>query len=176
MDDLEAWRYPIGRFTTPRLPLDAASREVHIDAIEQLPATMRALAADLPDSTLDRPYRQGGWTIRQVIHHVPESHMNMFIRMRLALTEDVPTIKPYDEEAWANLVDSRTVPVTLSLDLLEALHRRWVAFLRTLPDADFQKTFIHPDSGIVSLDQGLAAYDWHGRHHAEHVRRALQRG
>ena len=173
MDDLEGLKYPIGRFAAPRLPLDADTRRRHIESIEGLPAAMRALAADLPDATLDRPYRPGGWTIRQVVHHVPESHMNMYIRMRLAMTEDVPTIKPYDENRWAELVDSRTAPVSLSLDLLAALHRRWGVFLRTLTDADFARTFIHPASGIVSIDQGLAAYDWHGRHHAAHIERAL---
>ena len=172
MDDLEIWKYPIGRFTAPAA-LDPETRRACIDALERLPATMRSLAGSLSDSQLDRPYRAGGWTIRQVVHHVPESHMNMYIRMRLALTEDVPTIKPYDENRWAELPDSRSAPVSLSLDLLEALHRRWVVFLRMLSGHDFQRSFRHPDSGIITIDQGIAAYDWHGRHHAAHIERAL---
>lgn len=113
-----------------------------------------------------------GWTIRQVVHHVPDSHMNIYIRMKLALTEDTPIIKPYDEARWAELPDGRSAPISMSLDLLEALHWRWVTFLRTLFEQQFQRTFVHPELGSVALFEALAMYAWHGRHHAAHIRNA----
>ena len=172
--DLERAQYPIGRFVFPTEATGAADRAHAIEVLERTPAVFRSLVEPLSDAVLDTPYRSGGWTIRQVVHHVPESHMNMYIRMKLALTEDTPTIKPYDEDRWARLADARS-PVGTSLDLLDALHRRWVTFLRTLSEADFLRTYRHPDLGIVALYQGLAMYAWHGEHHAAHVRAALQR-
>ena len=174
MDDLERAKYPIGQFTWPTSPLDAAARRTAIDRLERVPDVYRALVESLPDRALDTPYREGGWTIRQVVHHVPESHMNMYIRMKLALTEDTPTIKVYDEDRWARLGDARA-PVGMSLDLLDALHRRWATLLRTLTDADFRRTFLHPELGAVALDHGLAMYVWHSEHHAAHIRQALAR-
>ena len=174
MEDLERLRYPIGRYVRPTAALDEATRVEYIKELERLPAVMRSLAGNLNGAQLDKPYRPGGWTIRQVVHHVPDSHMNMYTRMKLAVTENAPTIKPYNEDSWAQLEDGRTAPVDISLDLLDALHRRWVFFLRSLKEADFEKTFIHPEmKGPVPLYQGLALYAWHGKHHAAHIRNAL---
>ena len=174
MEDLERLRYPVGRYVRPAAALDAATRIECINEIEELPAVMRSLVSKLDDVQLDKPYRPGGWTIRQVVHHVPDSHMNMYTRMKLAVTENAPTIKPYNEDSWAQLEDGRTAPVDISLDLLDALHRRWVVFLRSLKEADFERTYIHPEmKGPVPLYQGLALYAWHGKHHAAHIRNAL---
>lgn len=175
MPDLEVDRYPIGRFERPRGPLDAAARATFIDAIGATPAAIRSLVERLNDGQLDSPYRAGGWTIRQVVHHLPDSHMNMYIRMKLAVTEDVPTIKPYDEGRWAELPDGRSAPVSMSLDLLDALHRRWVTLLRALSDQQFERKFVHPELGSVALFEALAMYAWHGRHHTAHIRNALSR-
>jgi DinB family protein len=172
MPALDNSRYPIGRFERPG-PLDAAARAGLIDVIEQTPATIRSLVEHLDAGQLDLPYRAGGWTIRQVVHHVPDSHMNMYIRMKLAVTEDMPTIKPYDEGRWAELPDGRSAPIAMSLDLLDALHRRWVTFLRALSEDDFRRRFTHPELGSVALFEALAMYAWHGRHHAAHIRNAL---
>lgn len=130
---------------------------------------MRAAVAGLNDEQLDTPYRPGGWTVRQVVHHVPESHLNSYVRFKLAITEDEPTIKPYFEDRWAELDDARQAPIALSLDLLEALHGRWIWFLRSLKQADFQRTFRHPELGIVSVDKNIALYAWHGEHHVAHI-------
>ena len=174
MEDLERLRYPVGRYVRPATALDAATRTECINEIKELPAVMRSLVSKLDDVQLDKPYRPGGWTIRQVVHHVPDSHMNMYTRMKLAVTENAPTIKPYNEDSWAQLEDGRTAPVGISLDLLDALHRRWVVFLRSLKEADFERTYIHPEmKGPVPLYQGLALYAWHGKHHAAHIRNAL---
>ncbi len=174
MKDLEQQRYPIGRFQRTAAPLDHAARASCIDAIEQTPSTIRSLVEHLSEAELEVPYRPGGWTLRQVVHHVPDSHMNMYIRMKLAVTEDMPTIKTYDEVRWADLPDARSAPVRLSLELLDALHCRWVIFLRSLSDAQFLRTFVHPDFGSVPLFEGLAMYAWHGRHHAAHIQTALE--
>jgi len=174
MEDLERLRYPVGRYVRPATALDAAMRMECINEIKELPAVMRSLVSKLDDVQLDKPYRPGGWTIRQVVHHVPDSHINMYMRMKLAGTENAPTIKPYNEDSWAQLEDGRTAPVDISLDLLDALHRRWVVFLRSLKEADFERTYIHPEmKGPVPLYQGLALYAWHGKHHAAHIRNAL---
>ncbi len=162
-------RYPIGKFQTPQVPLDAAARSALVGDIERMPSELRALVGRASDAHLETPYRPGGWTVRQVVHHVPESHMNAYIRFKLAITEDRPTIRPYKEERWAELPDSRTAPPSLSLDLLDAIHRRWVLFLRALPASEFQKAYIHPDIGVVPLDAALALYAWHGKHHIGHV-------
>jgi hypothetical protein len=130
---------------------------------------MRLAVAGLSSEQLDRPYRPGGWTTRQVVHHVPDSHMNALVRFKLALTEDQPTIKPYDEARWANLPDA-ALPIEASLELTDALHRRWVALLESMSARDFQRTFAHPEAGVLRLDQWLAQYAWHGRHHVAHVR------
>ena len=161
-------RYPIGEFKF-EAPLTDAERQTCIDIIEQTPAQMRKAVAGLDEDQLNTPYRPEGWSVRQVVHHVPESHLNSYLRFKLALTEDEPTIKPYFEDRWAALDDAREAPIELSLDLLEALHRRWVWFLRSLQPEDFQRSFRHPELGIVSLDKNVALYAWHGRHHVAHI-------
>ena len=173
MNDLDKLRYPIGRFARLTRPLARDDRARVIDDIESTPATLRQLTAGLTDTQLETPYRPGGWTIRQLVHHVPESHMNAYIRTKLAVTEDSPAIKTYDEARWAELPDVKSAPIAMSLDLLTAIHQRWVVFLRTLPEGDFQKTFMHPEWGRVTVDEAIAMYAWHGRHHAAHVRQAL---
>lgn len=165
MDDL---RYPIGKLTFPE-SLDDAQRRALIDEIAAAPARLREAVAGLDDARLDTPYRPGGWTARQVVHHLPDSHLNAYVRCKLALTEDTPTIRTYNEAAWAELSDSRA-PIDLSLDLLDAVHRRWVLLLRSLGPSDWARTLRHPDyDRLLSLDDVLAIYAWHGRHHVAHV-------
>ena len=164
MPDLQ---YPIGPFSLPD-STTAQERRTWIQEIARAPGDLRAAVSGLSEEQIDTPYRPGGWTVRQVVHHVPESHMNAFVRFKLALTEDQPTIKPYDEARWAKLADN-ALPVEPSLSLLEALHYRWVHLLRSLGDADFQRRFIHPESGSWRLDQYLSQYAWHGRHHIAHI-------
>jgi hypothetical protein len=171
----ERERFPIGPFERLHGALDARTRAALIDVIEQTPRTIRSLVAPLTEAQLDVAYRAGGWTIRQVVHHVPESHMNAYIRMKLAVTEEMPTVKAYDEARWAELPDVGSTPVTVSLDLLDALHRRWVPFLRGLSEAEFRRTYVHPEQGSVPLYETLALYAWHGRHHAAHIENALRR-
>ena len=161
-------RYPIGEFKF-EATLAADERQALIGKIEETPARMRAAVAGLNDEQLDTPYRPEGWTVRQVVHHVPESHLNSYIRFKLAITEDEPTIKPYFEDRWAQLDDARQAPIALSLDLLDALHGRWIWFLRSLEREDFQRTFRHPELGIVNLDKNIALYAWHGQHHVAHI-------
>jgi DinB family protein len=166
-------RYPIGKFSRVTEPLDAASRLEAIAAIERAPGEIRALVAPLTDAELEKTYREGGWTIRQVVHHVPDSHMNAYVRIKMALTESAPAIKAYDEARWAELADARSGPVGFSLDLLDSLHHRWVTLLRALSAEDFLRTYVHPELGPVHLDEALALYAWHGRHHTAHIRNAL---
>ena len=161
-------RFPIGPFKFTG-PLSDDDRRSVINTIEETPKRMRAAVAGLDDKQLDTPYRPEGWTVRQVVHHVPESHMNSYIRFKLAITEEEPTIKPYFEDRWAELDDARQAPIALSLDLLDAVHARWVWFLRSLKDEDFGRTFRHPEMGIVSVDKNIALYAWHGRHHVAHI-------
>jgi len=173
MPDLEQLRYPVGRFERPAAPLDAAARRAHIETIEQTPARFRALVDGRSDRELDTPYRPDGWTVRQVVHHVPDSHMNAYIRMKFAVTEESPAIKAYEEARWAELPEAKTGPADMSVALLESLHRRWVAFLRALPAADFGKAYVHPELGRVTLDEAIALYAWHCRHHAAHIEQGL---
>jgi hypothetical protein len=161
-------RYPIGEFKF-EAPLTDEGRQACLAKIEETPARMRAAVAGLNEDQLNTPYRPGGWTVRQVVHHVPESHLNSYVRFKLAITEDEPTIKPYFEDRWAELDDARKAPIALSLDLLEALHGRWIWFLRSLKQDDFQRTFRHPELGIVSVDKNIALYAWHGQHHVAHI-------
>ena len=160
--------YPIGRFDL-RQPVPPEARPQLIAQIEAAPAHIREAVRGLNDQQLDTPYRPGGWTVRQVVHHVPDSHMNSYMRFRLALTEQEPSVKGYDEAKWALLPDARTGPVEISLGLLESLHIRWVALLKSLSDADFERKFHHSENGPVRLDTNLALYAWHGRHHAAHI-------
>lgn len=166
--------YPIGKFAKPAA-VTAEERRGFIAEIAAAPANFRQASEGLDDAQLDTPYRPGGWTVRQVIHHVPDSHMNSYCRFRLALTEDDPLIKPYEEAKWAELPDARTAPVAPSLQLLESLHARWVALLSGLSGEQWACTFRHPELGSVRLDTNLALYAWHSRHHAAQIWNLRQR-
>jgi hypothetical protein len=172
-DDVDRLRYPVGRPPRNSSPLDSRTRAELVEIVEKLPATIGGLVTPLTDAQLDTPYRPGGWTIRQVVHHLPDSHMNAYVRMKLAATEDTPAIKTYEEALWAELPEAKTAPVGMSLDLLDGLHRRWVAFLRALPDATRRRAFSHPEWGVVSIDEALGMYAWHCRHHTAHIRQAI---
>ena len=165
MDDL---RYPIGKFDI-NAKFTPDQRPGFIKQLEEAPAILRAAVKGLNDKQLDTPYRPEGWTVRQVVHHLPDSHMNAYVRWRLALTENEPTIKPYAENLWAELHDARTAPVELSVQLLESLHGRWAIFLRSLKPEDFNRTYRHPDYGVRSVDSLLGLYAWHGRHHTAQI-------
>jgi len=161
-------RYPIGPFKWSS-PNTAEQRKRFIDEIASTPDLLRRAVAELGPDQLDTPYRPDGWTVRHVVHHVPDSHLNSYTRFKLALTEDAPTIKPYDESLWAKLGDVRATPIKVSLDLLDSLHQRWVTLLRSMSNQDFDRTFKHPELGIVSLDRNVALYAWHGNHHIAHI-------
>jgi hypothetical protein len=161
-------RYPIGRFSFTG-PTDEVQRRQLIDSIAQAPVALRSAVAGLNPQQIETPYREEGWTVRQVVHHVPESHMNAYIRFKLALTEDEPTIKPYMEDRWARTQDVEATPLEVSLALLDSLHDRWERLLRSLKSDDWKRTFRHPEMGTVSLEKNLALYAWHGRHHVAHV-------
>jgi uncharacterized damage-inducible protein DinB len=164
----EDLRYPTGRFT-PRDNLTAADRAAIFRIYEEVPARMRAAVSGLSDAQLDTPYREGGWTIRQVVHHVPDSHMNGYIRTGLALTEETPTIRPYDENAWSELPYAKSGDIEVSQTLLDAVHARWLTVLYDMKDADFARTFNHPERGILTLDFHIQLYAWHGPHHIAHI-------
>lgn len=165
MNDL---RYPIGKFQFEG-SLTAAQRAVCIDQIAETPARMRDAVRGLTEEQLQTPYRPEGWTVRQVVHHVPDSHMNSYVRFKLALTMDKPTINAYPEDVWAEMPDAKLPEIEVSLNLLEMLHKRWVVFLRSLREQDFQRQFHHPELGLVTLERNLALYAWHGRHHTAHI-------
>ena len=165
-------QYPIGRFEYPA-SVSAAEREEFLSRLASTPARLRVLTAGLTAGQLDTPYREGGWTVRQVVHHLPDSHMNSYVRFKLALTEDEPVIKPYDEAAWAMLRDSVETPIETSLVMLESLHTRWVTLLRGLTGTEWQRTMRHPVNGLLRLDQVLALYAWHGDHHIAHIRNVV---
>ncbi len=171
MDDL---CYPIGRFTHdgPVTEADLAGWTADLDA---LPEQLRAAVAGLDDAQLDTPYRPDGWTVRQVVHHVPDSHLNAFVRFKWALTEDAPPIKAYDQDGWASLPDTHAVPVETALAFLEALHARWTGLIRALDREALARTFLHPVSGVNRLDKTVGMYAWHGRHHVAHVVRLRER-
>lgn len=164
----EDYRYPIGRFKiegeiTPEMI------KLFIRDIKEAPASLRKAIEGLSDEQLDTQYRTDGWTVRQVVHHLPDSHMNSYIRFKLALTEDSPIIKPYFEAKWAELPDTFNTPVSVSVELLSSLHNRWVNLLNTLSAADLKKTFSRPDSGLVTLEKTVAIYAWHGKHHIAQI-------
>ena len=161
-------RYPVGKFTFPSI-VSLEDRTNFVQQISETPARMRAAVAGLSDDQLNTPYRPGGWTVRQVVHHVPDSHLNSYVRFRLALTEDDPPVKAYYEDRWAELPDARSAPVEVSLALLESLHLRWGALLGSLADPDWKRTFKHSELGPVSLEKNAALYAWHGRHHVAHI-------
>jgi hypothetical protein len=166
-------QYPIGKFTWNRtgqgLLASEAERQQWLAEIGEMPARLRAAVAGLTEAQLDTPYRPGGWTVRQVVHHLADSHLNGYVRFRLALTENEPTIKPYDQALWANLSDARTAPVELSLTLVDTLHQRLVMLLRSMKPEDFAHGIKHPEMGNVSLEKYLAMYAWHGKHHVAHI-------
>jgi hypothetical protein len=166
--DLERLRYPVGRFD-PKGELPANARGGALDSIAGTPDRFRKAIAGLTSEQLDTPYRDGGWTIRQVIHHVPDSHVNAYVRFKLALTEETPTIKTYDEAAWARLEDSRATPIESSLAMLESVHRRWDIVMRAMSDTDFGRRLNHPEWGNLDLNFMVRMYEWHGRHHAAHI-------
>jgi DinB superfamily len=165
---MENLKFPIGQFSF-QPPSTPPQRKQWIADIAGAAAKYRAAVSGLTAEQLDTPYRDGGWTVRQVIHHVPDSHMNAYIRFKLALTENDPTIKPYDEAAWAELSDSRDTPIEVSLTLLETLHARWVSLMDAMSDSDFLKQFRHPERGVVPLEMNLALYAWHCHHHLAHI-------
>ncbi len=167
-------RYPIGKYET-KISLTPAERAEAIAQIADTPKRMRDVVGGLSEGQLDTPYRPGGWTARQVAHHVPDSHMNAYIRVKLALTEEEPTIKPYEEGLWADLPDSRETPVEVSLALLEFLHLRWDILLRSLKPADFALRLRHPANGAMTVDNVVHHYAWHGRHHVGHIAALRQR-
>ena len=171
MSDLS---FPIGKFHFEG-SLTEQQKKSLIDEIAAVPANLRAAVKGLTDAQLDTPYRPGGWTVRQVTHHVPDSHMNAYIRFKLALTEEEPTIKPYEEARWAELADSAETPVETSLALLDALHTRWVTLMRSLKPADWSRKFRHPELGEMTLEKNLALYAWHGKHHVAHITALRQR-
>ncbi|MED3562152.1 YfiT family bacillithiol transferase [Bacillus xiapuensis] len=160
-------KYPIGKFQFNGEITNGITKD-WINEIESLPRLLRDAVKDLDNEQLDTPYRSGGWTVRQVIHHLADSHMNAYVRFKLALTEEKPVIKPYDETKWAELSDYE-LPIEISLSLLETLHQRWTNLLRSQSSADMEKTFIHPDSGEVSVGKNIGIYAWHGRHHLAHI-------
>jgi DinB family protein len=168
---LEALRFPTGRFKVPET-ISAEERAKFIEEIAAAPRAMRAAVKGLSEAKLDTPYRPGGWTIRQVVHHVPDSTLNAYIRMKLALTEDEPAITPYMENLWAELPDSRDVPVETSLRLFESVTERWVSIMRSLTDAQWHRAYVHPELGRYPLDRQAALYAWHGKHHVAHIERA----
>jgi hypothetical protein len=170
MSESEDLRYPIGRMPVLKGPATPRQREEWIRTIEGLPRRLRGAVDGLTPQQWDTPYRPGGWTVRQVVHHVPDSHLNAYVRFKLGVTEDEPTIKPYDEASWAKLADTRETPPAVSLDLLEALHTRWVVLLRSLSEQDYGRTVRHPEYGrIFTLEGLLAQYAWHCEHHLRHI-------
>jgi hypothetical protein len=174
--DDELLRYPIGRAPEMDAPATAEQRARWIATVRLLPARVRALVHGFTPEQWRTPYRPGGWTVQQLVHHLPDSHLNAYTRFKLALTEDGPTIRPYDEARWAELPDSRRTPPEVSLRLLEALHERWVVLLRALPEEAFTRTMRHPEHGRrFTLEQVLAQYAWHGEHHLAHVRALRER-
>jgi hypothetical protein len=167
MPELEDLRYPIGRFKAP-VSFDPAIRAEQISTLRLLPGNLQSAVSGLSHPQIDTPYREGGWTVRQLVHHIADSHANAYVRTKLALTEGWPTIKPYDEAAWARLADSR-LPIDSSLAMIAALHERWVSLLESLSDADFQRGYNHPENGRQDLATVLAIYAWHSRHHTAHI-------
>lgn len=171
----EAERYPVGQFEYEG-DNSSATRAAAIAEIAALPERLRAAVAGLSEEQLATPYRDGGWTVHQLVHHVADSHMNAYIRFKLALTEHEPVIKPYEQAEWAKLADTTVLPIQVSLDLLDALHARWVAILRSMGDPDFASGYFHPDSKrVVPLSEALAMYAWHSRHHTAHITRLRER-
>ena len=174
-DNMEHLKYPVGRYTKPEGHTPQLVKE-WISVLRALPSWMDACIENLDEHQLQVPYREGGWNTQQVVHHVADSHMNAYIRLKLALTEDNPTVKPYDESAWANLVDTRIAPVNLSVTMLHAMHRRMVILLQNMQPADWDRTYFHPEhQRSFPIWEMVAMYAWHSRHHTEHIRRLRER-
>jgi hypothetical protein len=172
--ELELLKYPIGHFKSPEnINLDTVKN--WIKEIEELPVQLKGVVEKLSEQQLDTPYREGGWTIRQIVHHLGDSHLNSYIRLKLALTEERPTIKPYDQDLWAKLPDYMLFPVKDSLTFIEVLHKRWVILLKTLDKDQIERTFFHPESGVVVLKKNIGIYAWHGRHHLAQIKALIQR-
>jgi uncharacterized damage-inducible protein DinB len=165
MEDL---RFPIGKWRYDGPPTDQQKQQL-VEEIAQAPTKLRAAIKGLSDSQLDTEYRPGGWTVRQVVHHMPDSHVNAYVRFKLALTEDDPTIKPYAEDRWAELPDTKATPIEVSLTLLDSLHQRWVRLMHSFGPEEWKRTFRHPDLGPMSLEKTLTLYAWHGVHHVAHI-------
>lgn len=161
-------KYPIGKFQSEDGLSEARRREL-VEQIAETPVKLRAAVAGFSEAQFDTPYREGGWTVRQVVHHLADSHLNAFVRFKLTLTEDRPAVKTYEQQLWAELADARTAPVEPSLAMLEGLHQRWVILLRQMSAADFARQFQHPEHGLMKLERLLAMYAWHGRHHVAHI-------
>lgn len=170
----DALRFPVGKFQPPAT-FSPEVRRAGIEVLRQLPSALVEATAGLSQKQLEVPYREEGWTLRQVVHHVADSHMNAYVRVRLALTEDWPTIKPYAEDLWANLTDARTLPVDVSLTLLDALHTRWVTLFESLTEAEWKRGYIHPALGRQALEEVVSLYAWHSRHHTAHITSLRQR-
>jgi uncharacterized damage-inducible protein DinB len=166
MEDL---RYPIGKFDRSKTTHTAEERKHLIDSIAELPARLQQAVAGLNGKQLESSYREGGWTVRQVVHHLADAHMNAYTRFKLGLTEETPLVKPFDEAAWAELADSRVTPIDVSLALVESLHARWVVLLRSLKASEWERRVTHPEAGAMSLDLMLGFYEWHGRHHVAQI-------
>lgn len=171
MTDLQ---YPVGRFQ-PLENISEQDRRTFIQQIAEAPAQLRAAVAGLSEGQLDTPYREGGWTVRQVVHHLADSHINAFVRFKLALTENQPPVKPYDQQRWAELPDAKAAPIEPSLMLFESLHNRFAGLLGSMSAADFARTMNHPEQGIVKLERYLSLYAWHGRHHVAHINSLRER-
>ena len=169
----ENLRFPVGEFDK-NIEVTPKVRKQFIGTIADLPKNLEKAVADLNDKQLDAPYRPQGWTIRQTVHHIADSHLNAYIRFKLALTEDAPTIRPYYEDRWAELADSR-MPIDVSMKIIEGVHSRWVNFLNAMSDEDFKKLLIHPESGEWTLEKMLGLYDWHSKHHAAHITNLRER-
>jgi hypothetical protein len=167
-------RYPIGKFSFDGTLTDKQKAQF-LDDIEQIPAWMEEAVRGLSEKQLDTPYRDGGWTVRQLVHHMPDSHVNSYVRFKLALTEDQPTIRPYMEDRWAELPEAKSAPIGMSQAFLRSLHSRWILMLRALQPADWKRTFHHPDNGLMNLEKSLALYAWHGRHHVAHITRLREK-
>jgi uncharacterized damage-inducible protein DinB len=165
---MDTLRYPIGKFTRPE-SIDKEQRDVWLDSVESTPANFRQAVAGLTPEQYETPYRPGGWTIRQLVHHLADSHMNGYVRFKHALTEDGPAIKPYAEALWAELPDTFTTPPEVSLVLLDSLHNRWIQLLRPLSEAQWKRNVRHPEQGLLPLEVLLSLYAWHGAHHTAHV-------
>lgn len=172
--DLEKLKYPIGRYQLEDI-INKASIDKWIQEIELLPQKLSDAVKGLSTDQLQTPYRPDGWTVQQVIHHIADSHMNAYVRFKLALTEDKPMIKPYEEKLWAELPDSKLVDINVSLDLIKSLHKRWSTLLRHLSEEDLNKEFLHPNSGMKNLKETVCNYAWHGNHHLEHINSLKQR-